>query len=792
MADSSEGGEFSDDELDGLDADDILALEHQAVARLPAEGSTKNLPISDYPQVTRLTTSHAPVATRSYTEHNYAVGHDHQDEVGEASQTRQEAPSPKQPSLQNATPVSEAFQREQWRLNRFGRPAGRVLGVQQAPNVSLPHRSAGTAGPAITASTRQPQQSQYNQANSVDLQSLQAELQQVMIDVSTCDCPTDGRQLRLEKEGLQNVLKAANEQVQAKAGEISIIRSNQAKIAKDYEKRIDELQKQHSSENEKHKAEVEQTRKEKEKLVTHNQFLDHEMNDQAWQLRQAQKAKNSGSKPRQGGIDTTPKKTKALPFGDGFNNDEVTIVSPSKVVSKGKATTPKAGSKRKRDVLKDSPSHPIEFSQAGNGVSFEADQVRIKLNDQTTVADNGKKQFKFLQQLLDRRLNRENKRTFETLANYNFPSDQRNTLSSLLIDRMTPRSVKQDLENFPEAVGEVVLTLWSRCLQEKLYEPLRYLLDLIRFILLEGRADVASRLMDELVDLTQTTADMNVMPRYKRFKRKTATDDADSRTLNKDIDTQECLQLLALTINLCRRDEDLVKRFWRSMRFDFVSMLLRNSQDINDIIATVRLLHTSARIDSFAMIVAPPASQSVCENHVIDRLTSMMIEVPRVLEGEKMPNGSEIANLRLEILALVEVMCEKQYCGEAFAKHPSALSRLVRVMHDELNNLYEWKHDHELRAELVNQSTRLLYHLTTEYSEAVGDLQEKLRSPPTSVYKHLIVLSRLAFSEGIFFEADIEEDVLDMAHKMLEELVTPEEGEALQKAFVREEKQVKE
>ncbi len=64
------------------------------------------------------------------------------------------------------------------------------------------------------------------------------------------------------------------------------------------------------------------------------------------------------------------------------------------------------------------------------------------------------------------------------------------------------------------------------------------------------------------------------------------------------------------------------------------------------------------------------------------------------------------------------------------------------------------------------------------------DLQEKLRAIPGGVYKHLIVLTRIAFSEGSLYGDGIDTDVVDCAHQMLEELVTPEEGEALEQAFV--------
>lgn len=87
-----------------------------------------------------------------------------------------------------------------------------------------------------------------------------------------------------------------------------------------------------------------------------------------------------------------------------------------------------------------------------------------------------------------------------------------------------------------------------------------------------------------------------------------------------------------------------------------------------------------------------------------------------------------------------------------------------------------------VRCELVNQSTRILFHLTSVYSGLI-DMQVKLRVIPGGTHKYLIALTRLAFSEGIFYERGIEEDVVDCAHQMLETLVTPQEAEALLEAF---------
>ena len=86
------------------------------------------------------------------------------------------------------------------------------------------------------------------------------------------------------------------------------------------------------------------------------------------------------------------------------------------------------------------------------------------------------------------------------------------------------------------------------------------------------------------------------------------------------------------------------------------------------------------------------------------------------------------------------------------------------------------------RAELVNYSTRILFHLTSTYSNQI-DLQAKLRGIPGGTHKYLVGLTRLTFTEGVFFERGIEEDTAEYAHQMLETLVNPQEAEALLEAF---------
>ncbi|KAI9879828.1 MAG: hypothetical protein M1830_006851 [Pleopsidium flavum] len=103
-------------------------------------------------------------------------------------------------------------------------------------------------------------------------------------------------------------------------------------------------------------------------------------------------------------------------------------------------------------------------------------------------------------------------------------------------------------------------------------------------------------------------------------------------------------------------------------------------------------------------------------------------------------------------------------------------------MNDQLNHLYDFHFEHAMRAQIINKATRLLHYLLTTFPDLIN-MQAKLAVIPGGVHKHLVALTRLAFSEGLILEAGIEDDVVDCAHQLLEDAVTPEEGEALLSAF---------
>ena len=182
----------------------------------------------------------------------------------------------------------------------------------------------------------------------------------------------------------------ANSTALAKAGEIAIVRANQAKITKEYEYKMKATEKFHADEAARQKLQIESARAELENITTENKFLKQDLNEEGEQTRILRRnLKNAGAgvggntipskEAANAGPQTTPKKHKALPFRDGFDDDEIMVISPSKVAPKAKRGTPKVGDKRKRKVNDDSPGQPLQLSQSrGENIVEDVEQPRVQ------------------------------------------------------------------------------------------------------------------------------------------------------------------------------------------------------------------------------------------------------------------------------------------------------------------------------------------------------------------------------------------------------------------------------
>ena len=196
-----------------------------------------------------------------------------------------------------------------------------------------------------------------------------------------------------ERQALRQAVQDANDVAYSKAGEIAIVRANATKIEKDFENRIVAIQKSHADEAARHKIEVEKARTELQKVVTEKDFLENDLAEGAKQIRNLQRAiKKVGDEgtetraKRKENQPATPKKNKALAYADGFDDEEILPLSPSKLVIRSKANTPKTGAKRKRKPTEASPIKPLKLTQPNQIGSCQA-TIQLQRNGPHSLND---------------------------------------------------------------------------------------------------------------------------------------------------------------------------------------------------------------------------------------------------------------------------------------------------------------------------------------------------------------------------------------------------------------------
>ena len=205
----------------------------------------------------------------------------------------------------------------------------------------------------------------------------------------------DISKLLSEKSTLQKAVKAANDNAFAKAGEAAIVRSKQEKLAKEHNQQIAALQKSNAELVARQKAELEMARTEAEKIKTRNNFLEHEVQEEALRARQLQKKANAPKELPNVSLEirtrpqtTAPvKKKQVRDHGDGFDDDAFAPLSPSKGKPQ-KAATPKAGEKRKRKAVDKSPGIPLRLTQPVRADSVAQDLAPMNPPDDSRSGDN--------------------------------------------------------------------------------------------------------------------------------------------------------------------------------------------------------------------------------------------------------------------------------------------------------------------------------------------------------------------------------------------------------------------
>jgi hypothetical protein len=219
------------------------------------------------------------------------------------------------------------------------------------------------------------------------------------------------------------------------------------------------------------------------------------------------------------------------------------------------------------------------------------------------------------------------------------------------------------------------------------YKPIYLLIDMLTVALELKTSLIAPQIMNSLVPLVQDSIDLVAIPRFKNRK--------PPEDLDKAIDSCTCLALLHLEALGCMSEVQHITGFWKLMRWDFVFMMLSNNHTPLDYELMLSILSTGVLRDSFG-----PIAQDGYElwiSHVIDRLTYPLHEIPpKPLSHEKI-ESSQLRKLQLQILYLMTSMTRSPYSSLAIASHQNAIARLVILMSDEFDALYDYKSGHEDR-----------------------------------------------------------------------------------------------
>jgi hypothetical protein len=208
----------------------------------------------------------------------------------------------------------------------------------------------------------------------------------------------------------------------------------------------------------------------------------------------------------------------------------------------------------------------------------------------------------------------------------------------------------------------------------------------------------------------------------------------------------------------------------------------------------LKLLSTSILPTSFGMVIpsGDPQIKASHANYMLDYLSDILYgtRYKPSLPGDDadvplLPvETHHMQRLRLAILQLFTSMTRSPFASAALATHKHTIPRLICLMSDELDALYDHGAGRASSALIVTLATRLLYHLTTRHEGEIN-LQQKLSAVQGASHKYLLVLARLNFSEEeLVLESGIAGDVPGLALEMLEGAVTPDEGDQILGAFL--------
>lgn len=270
---------------------------------------------------------------------------------------------------------------------------------------------------------------------------------------------------------------------------------------------------------------------------------------------------------------------------------------------------------------------------------------------------------------------------------------------------------------------------------------------------------------------------------------------APQRDIASQIDVLDCLELLHLIAASCvsSADADAIHRLWQAIPSTFTIMLLNKEFPRLQIALMLRILSTSALATSIGPI---STAESALDNQVgnedalVNRLTNLFTETPMPIPDPSAAPApttavpeADIWDLRLLVLSVLSQFSISQHGSTRLAQNRLCIGRLIKYLDYCITSLYRQplSPSQGQKVESINAIMKLIYHIAT--TDADFDIKSKLVNTLGGQHAYLVALTRLAFSESLVLEAGIEDAVVDMAHAILDEGLSLEEGDAFGRVY---------
>lgn len=241
--------------------------------------------------------------------------------------------------------------------------------------------------------------------------------------------------------------------------------------------------------------------------------------------------------------------------------------------------------------------------------------------------------------------------------------------------------------------------------------------------------------------------------------------------------------------------------FWGSMVVEFVLTMLGNKQPVDDIIAMVRLLSTSAFEGSIGPTTHAKRPLDETASAVIDRVSFHLVGA----QNWEL-NDTKLWTIRHAVLQTLSAFASSPYGVQQLGAHRTVIPRLVIFLVWSIDELYDGGlttrsyvlsppttppeepegegqsqrvvrpvETRESLQTLIAHAMALLHIIITHpRNKDTVDVAAKVATFTGGPQKYLLSLARLNFAED-----GVSEETADLARELLETLVTEEEGAEL-------------